>query len=191
MSRHPRWLPTKEQLLNSRWLKPVAHHLHDEKLWHMNRQSVARAAAIGLFFGLMLPFAQFLFAVVVAIVFRAHVALSAAFTLVTNPFTFPPIYWLAHRIGTWVLNHAGNGAAAEQAHRQVEQLGERLGWFDATWQWLQSAGAPLLLGLGILACTAAVLGYALVWLLWRPRHRHGASGGADSSGHSDGGHSRH
>jgi uncharacterized protein len=93
--RPSRWIASRERLLASRCLGPFVHHLEDERLWQLTRHSVARAVAIGLFYGLMLPFGQFLFAVVTAIVLRANVALSAAFTLVTNPFTFPPIYWAA------------------------------------------------------------------------------------------------
>src|SRR5687767_2611723 len=68
-----RWLPKKDRLLQTRWLRPLAHRLGDEHLWILNRKSVARAVSIGLFFGLLLPFAQILFAVALAIVMRGHV----------------------------------------------------------------------------------------------------------------------
>jgi uncharacterized protein (DUF2062 family) len=166
-----RWIPTREQLRDSRVLRPFVHHLTDERLWHMTRHSVARAVAIGLFFGLMLPFAQFLFAVVTAIVLRANVALSAAFTLVTNPFTFPPIYWAAYKLGGRILDVDGidTGRAAARAQRNVERLAEDVTWLGASWEWVTSAGAPLFTGLAVMACTAAIVGYLLAWVLWRPR----------------------
>jgi uncharacterized protein (DUF2062 family) len=34
---------------------------------------------------------------------------------------------------------------------------------------MTSVGAPLLLGLSVLAVSASAIGYALVWLLWRQR----------------------
>ena len=87
-----RLLPTRERLLQSKWLRPIAHYLDNDHLRHADRSSVARAVGIGLFFGLLLlPVAQFLFAVV-AVVLRANVAVAAGFTLVTNPLTFAPIY---------------------------------------------------------------------------------------------------
>jgi uncharacterized protein (DUF2062 family) len=98
-----RWIPSREQLRQNRWLRPVARHLDDDRLWHATRGSVARAVAIGLFFGLMIPVLQFLFAIVTAIVMRAHVAIAAAATLITNPFTFAPIYWFAWWIGSHLL----------------------------------------------------------------------------------------
>jgi len=42
-----RWLPTRAELLASRWLRPLAHRLDDDRLWHLDRGSVARAVAAG------------------------------------------------------------------------------------------------------------------------------------------------
>jgi hypothetical protein len=98
-----RWFPSRERLMRSRWLGPLAHHFHDERLWQLERGSIARGVAIGVFFGLLLPLAQFLFAVGFAILLRGHVAAAAAATLVSNPLTFAPLYWLAHRIGSTLL----------------------------------------------------------------------------------------
>ena len=76
-----RWLPTREQLKASRWLRPVAHRLDDESLWHFDRGSVARAVAIGLFFGFLVPVAQFLLAIAAAIALRGNIAIAAAATV--------------------------------------------------------------------------------------------------------------
>ena len=65
------WIPDREKLARNRWLRPVAEHLQDDRLWHVERGSVARAVAIGLFFGFLLPVAQFVFAVTCAIWLRA------------------------------------------------------------------------------------------------------------------------
>jgi uncharacterized protein (DUF2062 family) len=164
-----RFLPTREQILRSRWLGPVAHHLRDEHLWHMDRSSVARGVAIGLFFGLLLPVLQFLFAVVTAVFLRANVAIAAAATLVSNPLTFPPLYWMAYRIGRALLGEPPDehGAAAIEAHAEAA-VAER-SWLAAAWQTIQDAGAPLVVGLATMAVVAAAVGFAAVWLLWRPR----------------------
>lgn len=154
--------------MGSRWLRPLARHLQDERLWHMERGSVARAVAIGLFFGLLLPLAQFLFAVGFAIWLRGHVAIAAGATLITNPFTFAPLYWLAHRIGSALLGRPRQDAAVEAAvaGAKTEATAATEGWLVAAWQTVQGAGPPLLLGLAVMAVTAALVGFALVWLLW-------------------------
>jgi len=166
-----RWIPTRDRLMRSRWLSPVAHHFHDDRLWRMERGSVARGVAIGLFIGLLLPLAQFLFAAVFAIWLRGNVAVAAAATLITNPLTFAPIYWVAHRIGSVLLGHSSAQASAEAAivEAQTAHAASGAGWLAASWEMVQSAGPPLILGLTILAVTGALFGFALVWLLWRTR----------------------
>jgi uncharacterized protein (DUF2062 family) len=163
------WLPTRERLLRSRWLRPIARHLDNDHLWRVDRHSVARAVAIGLFFGLLLPVAQFLFAVIAAIALRAHVAIAAAFTLVTNPLTFAPIYWLAYRIGTWLMGQGMDDAAVQRVAAQAQAIATEQGLLKSLWYSLQAAGAPLALGLAVLAVIASVVGFGLAWALWRPR----------------------
>lgn len=166
-----RWLPDKDRLLQSRWLRPLAHRLGDDHLWHLDRRSVARAVSIGLFFGLLLPFAQILFAVAFAIVLRGHVAIAAACTLVTNPLTFPAIYWFAHRLGQRFLEASASDLAPQAPQALVEVA--PLPWFEVAWQWVLSAGAPLLVGLAILSVAAAAVAHVLVLLLWRKRSPEG------------------
>jgi uncharacterized protein (DUF2062 family) len=162
-----RWIPKREQLLASRWIAPIAHWLHDDRLWHLERGSVARGVAIGVFFGFMLPVAQFLFAVAVAVWLRGHVAVAAAATLVTNPLTFPPIYWLAYRIGRALLGEPDDVVGAEIVEARTEAAVADQGWVAALVDTVQSAGAPLLVGLAVLAVLGSAIGFTLVWVLWR------------------------
>ncbi len=165
-----RWIPTREQIQNSRVLAPIAHLLRDDRLWNANRHSVARAVSIGLFFGLMIPFAQFLFAIVTALVLRAHIAISAGCTLITNPFTFPPIYWAAYELGSFLLAKPPAAGEASQIERSAERIGElSTGWLEGFWIWISAAGLPLVTGLFVMACTASIVGYFAVHLLWRER----------------------
>lgn len=165
-----RWIPSREQLLTKSWLRPLWPYLRDDRLWHLNKRSVAKAVAIGLFFGLLLPVAQVLFAILVAVALRGHVAICAACTLITNPFTFPPIYWLAYQIGSGILGLGLNPETADAVAQQRQILADQHGWLEGLLMTLQSAGAPLALGLSILAVAAAALGYALVHFLWKPHH---------------------
>ncbi|MES3012304.1 MAG: DUF2062 domain-containing protein, partial [Pseudomonadota bacterium] len=137
-------------------------------LWRTDRASLARAVAIGLFVGVLIPVAQFLIAIAVAVALRAHIAVAAAATLVSNPLTVPPLYWAAYRIGRAVLHEPEDEAAALRLERETAALLEQQGFMEGIWTTIQSAGAPLLVGLAILAVGAALLGFALVWLLRRP-----------------------
>ncbi len=170
-----RWFraPTREELLSNRWLRPLHPFIANRQLWRTDRGSVARAVAIGLFFGLLIPFAQFLFAIGVAVALRAHVAIAAAATLITNPLTFPPIYWAAYRLGRWMLGD--DGKAAELQARAIEAQTSAVAASQGSWQALlyslQQAGAPLVVGLATFAVVGATLGFVLVWAFWRPRRR--------------------
>lgn len=165
-----RWIPTREQLRASRWLRPVAHHFDKEHLWSLDRGSVARAVAIGLFFGFLIPAAQFLFAIATAIALRAHIAIAAAATLVSNPLTFPPIYWAAYKLGRLILGEPEDEAGALRIESETAELLANQGFFEGIWASMQSAGAPLIVGLAAMAVVGAALGFTLVWVLWRPRH---------------------
>ncbi len=149
----------------------MAHHFDNEHLWLTDRQSIARAVAIGVFFGFMLPIAQFMFAVAAAILLRANVAVAAASTLVSNPLTFPPIYWAAYKIGRWILGEPTDRQGALEIERQAEELLTQPGFLAGIWASIESAGAPLIVGLAVMAVGGALIGFAVVWLLWRPRAR--------------------
>lgn len=155
-----RQVPDKDTLLSQPWLRPVRPYLSDDRLWALERHSVAKGVAMGLFMGTLLPVAQFLFAVVGATLIRGHVAISAACTLVTNPLTVPPIYWAAYEIGDWLVPgpftlDLGQVAAASWAGRAAE--------------WLLTHGMPLMTGLFVLAVAASVLGFLAVHMLWKRR----------------------
>lgn len=151
------WMPHKDQILASRWLGPVRPYLGDDQLWELNRRSVSRGVAVGLFIGLLLPVAQFVFAIAAAVLLRGHVPVSAACTLVTNPLTVPPIYWLAYQIGGYLL------PTRHEALNSLETAGS---WFAQAVHWTSTMGVPLLAGLAVMASVTAMLGYALVWLCW-------------------------
>ncbi len=134
----------------------------------MQRECVARGVAIGLFFGVLTPVAQIFFAAIAAVLFRANLAVAALATLVTNPLTFPVVYYGAYRIGSALV--AGNGRALEDvalSEQAAEQALEITGWIPTLVHWVSSIGPALVVGVFVLATAAAVTGYFLVHLGWR------------------------
>jgi uncharacterized protein len=95
-------MKSKDEIIASRWLQPIAHRLVHPSLWHLNRRSVSKALAIGLLSAFVVPIGQIICAALLAIPTRANVPVAAAATLVTNPFTFPPIYYAAYRLGSFL-----------------------------------------------------------------------------------------
>jgi uncharacterized protein (DUF2062 family) len=157
-----RHIPTRESIHRYRVLRPFAPHLSQPALWRMTRRSVPRAVALGLFVGVIIPVMHTALAAVIAIPLRANVAVTAAFTLVVNPLTIPPLYYAAYRIGSWELHHDAslvNPAAAERFSSELSRL----------LFWIHEASGPIAVGVLSIATAAAFIGYftaGFVWAFW-------------------------
>ncbi|MCE2945966.1 MAG: DUF2062 domain-containing protein [bacterium] len=176
-----RFVPAQETLRRSRWLRWLGPALYDPRLWRMSRRGVALGMALGVFFGLLVPIAQIPLAAGAAVVLRANVPTAIASTLVTNPVTFGPLYFVAWRIGTAVLGEPGEPGPAEMEAGAPAQAGARADetWLERMRRQVAGIGKPLLVGLPILATVVGLLTYAAVsgiWYLkvawsWRARRR--------------------
>ncbi|MES2137483.1 MAG: DUF2062 domain-containing protein [Pseudomonadota bacterium] len=157
-----RHIPTRETIHSYRVLRPFERHLTHASLWRMTRRSVPRGVALGLFVAVIIPVLHTAIAAVLAIPARANVAVAAAFTLVVNPLTIPPLYYAAYRIGAWELHHDArlvNPAAAERFSGELSRL----------LFWIHEASGAIALGVLTIAVGSAVVGYiasALVWRSW-------------------------
>lgn len=167
--------PTSQRLKSNRFLKPFTRHLHHHFLWQFNRRTVAGGVAVGLFFGILVPFAQILLAAFAAIILRVNLPVAAFSTLVSNPVTFPPLYYFAYRLGDVLTGTAPVSpeatVTADIAHAVAVQQGEAQRWLPSLIDWIQSVGVPLALGLGVLAISAALVGYVAVSFVWKSRIR--------------------
>jgi len=126
----------------------------------MNRRSVPRGVALGLFVAVIIPVMHTAIAALLAIPARANVAVAALFTLVVNPITIPPLYYAAYRIGSWELHHDAplvNHAAAERFSGELSRL----------LFWIHEASGSIAVGVLTIAAVAAVVGYAVAALVWR------------------------
>jgi uncharacterized protein (DUF2062 family) len=155
-----RHIPSRETVHEHRLLRPFARQLSKPELWRMHRRSVPRGVALGLGIGIIIPFMHTLLAALLAIPLRANVAFAAAFTLLVNPLTIPPVYYLAYRMGLWEM-HADAAVTNPMA---AQHFSSELSRFLF---WIHEASGPIALGVLTLAVTAAVTGYVLTALLWR------------------------
>jgi hypothetical protein len=160
---YKRFLPTRESLKQSRLLRWLGPRLHDPSLWHINRRAVAKGVAIGAFFGLLVPVAQIPAAAVVALAMRANLWVAAASTLISNPFTYGPIYYFAYRLGTRVIGPPGGGGSSPVS----DHPGAALEWLANMWNWVTGIGRPLAVGMLLLAVAGAFSGYWAARLYWR------------------------
>lgn len=168
-------IPTSQSLKENRFLKPFGRHLHHHFLWQFNRRAVAGGVAIGLFFGILVPFLQIFLAAIAAILLRVNLPVAAVSTLVSNPLTFPALYYFAYRLGDVLTGREPVPSEVvikvdiEQA--LIVQQGEPTWWLPSLIDWIQSIGLPLAVGLLTLATAAALFGYFAVSMAWKLRVR--------------------
>lgn len=166
---HPRlkrYIPSRESISRNRWLRWLGPRLMHQRLWHFSRRGVAIGAAIGVFFGLIIPLAQIPLSAAGAVLLRANLPIAIASTLVTNPVTFAPVYVFAHRLGASLL-HEPDAVAPEVARLEMNAPQQGQCWWQKVRSSLLALGKPLLLGLAVLAVSASMLTYTLIMLLWR------------------------
>lgn len=167
LERFRRWLPDPQTLRQQRalrWMGPLLNH---PRLWHVNRRGIAMGLAIGVFFGLLIPFAQIVFAVAAALLLRANIPAAVGSTLITNPFTFAPVYYLAYHLGAWMLGDANVDPVSPEALQRA--AGDTAGGLALWLHRLHTVGPPLALGLLTLAVTVSPALYLAVSWLWRAR----------------------
>ena len=155
-----RHIPTRDTVEHYRLLRPFAPHLRHPSLWRLNRRSVPRGVAVGLFVAIIIPFMHTFIAALLAIPTRANVAIAAVFTLVVNPLTIPPMYYAAYRIGSWELRHEGPLVDPAAAERLSGELSRALFW-------IHHASGPIALGILTMAVAFAIVGYLAATLAWR------------------------
>ncbi len=112
------------------------------------------AVALGAFFA-FLPFPGHpVWASFAALALRVNVPVAALTTFISNPLTMGPMYFLAYRLGAWILGIEPGSFAIEMSIDWVTHT------FVNIWQ-------PMLLGSVLLGGVAALLAYVGLDLLWR------------------------
>jgi uncharacterized protein (DUF2062 family) len=169
-----RHLPKPEALQNNRWLRWLGPRLLNPQLWHFSRRGVALGVALGMFFGLLVPLAQIPLAAGAAVVLRANLPAAVASTLVTNPLTFPPVYYAAWKLGSTIIGTPAEGsppplAARNEGAAAASAPGAADGFWRRSVAQVQGVGKPLLVGLPLLACATGLAVYFAVTWGWAAR----------------------
>ena len=154
-------MPTREQMEKSRIMRPFAARVLRSELWRFTRRSVPRGVALGMLVGIIVPFAQILFASLMCLPVRANVPIAALTTFVTNPFTTPLVWVLGYNIGAWMLRvDAMTVVAPVNTAMEHSQFGDML-------QWLTGATLVTAFGLVVLAVVASAVSYLVSGFVWR------------------------
>jgi uncharacterized protein len=148
-----RYLPDPAKIREIKSLRFLGEKIYSPNLWYLNRSSVSRAFAVGLWamYTPPLPWQQVI-AAIGAVYFGANLPIAVALVWITNPLTWLPLYYIAYEVGAIALN---------SATFSFEQFSE---FFDI--EKVMSLGAPLLVGCLILMHVGALIGYFGIQWLW-------------------------
>ncbi|EKF75225.1 hypothetical protein A11A3_04575 [Alcanivorax hongdengensis A-11-3] len=144
-----KYLPSPERFKDHKSLRFLGEVLSDPNLWHINRRSLAGAAFIGVFTGLLPIPMQMGVAALLAVRFHCNLPLSVILVWISNPITWVPIFYFTYRIGAWMLGLPPHGGEGITVAWFVEQL------------------VPLWVGSLTCAVLFGALSYMAVKVAWR------------------------
>ncbi len=149
-----RHLPDAKTIRAKPALRPLGVLLDRTDIWHLHRRSVAGATFIGLFCAFLPVPIQMLIAAALAVLFRCNLPIAVVLVWVSNPLTYPPMFYFAYRLGAWLLD----------MRLETDQVHMNLDWWIGN---LDNIGYPMLLGALLCGWVAGVTGFVVVRILWR------------------------
>lgn len=157
-----------QKLIRGGQLASLGHRIHDPNLWHLNRHSVARAFAAGMFAGfafILFP-GQMLIAAFLAIWLRGNLPIAISLVWITNPFTSPPILYASLKIGLilFPVQHHLNLKSLLDFEWSIAGIEMQIKAFVML---VHEVWEPLLAGTLIIGTLLAMLSYLLVQWFWR------------------------
>jgi uncharacterized protein (DUF2062 family) len=153
-----KWMPTPERIRQLPGIHRFGRWLHEPGIWHLNRRSVARAFAIGLFVSLIPVPGQMTIAAVAAILFTANLPVAVSLVWLTNPFTMPAIFYGTYWLGARLTGSSVIAFETMQQKGLVTTILQDLYW-------------PTVLGGVLCGLVLAPLGYATLSGLYHWRMR--------------------
>jgi uncharacterized protein (DUF2062 family) len=147
-------IPTRESLRKISALRPVAHLLNRQELWHTNRRAVSGAVFVGLFSAFIPGPSQMLLAALIAIVTRGNLPISVALVWITNPITIPPMFYASYQLGALILDIDTNDF-------QVEIT------LDWLFENFMAISEPLLVGAIACGLISGSIGFTAAHFIWR------------------------
>ncbi len=142
-------LPSRKRIQSLKLHYYFGNRINDPKLWLINRQSVSRATAIGLFCAYLPMPMEMLLAAMLAILLRANLPIAVVLVWVSNPFTWLILYTPPYLLGLAITGEATISLNTITMQMMFQQL-------TALW-----------IGCLIFGSASAVAGYTLCNVIWR------------------------
>ena len=118
----------------------------------INRRAVTRGLLVGLFWGFIpMPF-QMLGVIITTPIMRFNVIVGLATVWLSNPVTYPPLWYLEYKTGNFILGKTG-----------IDNIELTMHWFQTHWD---DIILPLYVGTAFYSTIVSFLIYLLVNWLW-------------------------
>ena len=118
----------------------------------INRRAVTRGLLVGLFWGFIpMPF-QMLGVIITTPIMRFNVPIGLATVWLSNPITYPPLWYLEYLTGNLILGREG-----------IDNIELTMNWFQTHWD---DIIVPLYVGTAFYSTVVSFLIYLLVNWLW-------------------------
>lgn len=155
-----RFVPSHDKVRKDRLLARLGHAVFHPNYWHLNRHSVSRGIAIGMFWAFIPLPGQTVFATVMAMRMKGNIGLSITFTWVSNPLTMIPFMYAAYRTGLMIMQQ-------QPIPNLIDQLTNPANYTFA-WVW-ENLGrlVPFIVGSFVLGTLAGLVSYVVLQQLWR------------------------
>lgn len=151
-----KYLPTRDQLKQTRSLQFLGEVLLEPNLWHFNRYSLSMAFLIGSICAFLpIPF-QTIPCILICFWIHCNVPVAVAVVWVSNPITMGPMMYFAYRVGSAMM-----GVELEPIPPTPT-----LAWFTAQ---LGSLWQPLILGCLTCGTVIGLTGFVIIRLYYRWR----------------------
>lgn len=149
-----RVLPHRDHFTQHKQLSFLGEILHDPDIFHVTRRSMSGGVAVGLFLAFIPVPGQMVLAALAAIYFRVNLPLAITLVWITNPLTIPAIFYLAYKIGAFLLNEVPLPISFEFSFEWLEEK-------------IRDIWDVVLVGCLTLAIVAGTLGYFITDYAWR------------------------
>ncbi len=163
-----KYLPTREDLRQTRSLRFLGNVMFEPELWHFTRHSLSYAVLTGgICAFLPIPF-QMIPCIIACVWIKCNIPVALIIVWTSNPITMPAIMYFCYRLGSLILG--------------IEPQFDAGSWkiflsadFVLIYEWLLAQAAviwqPLLVGSLVVGFTLGLTGFLLVhlWYLWVER----------------------
>jgi len=143
------YLPSPKRIKSLAPFQYLGFRFTDPVLWMINRNTVSRATAIGLFCAYLPMPLEMVPAALLAVLWRANLPLSIVLVWLSNPFTWIVLYTPPYLLGSALLGET----SISISHITIEAMAQEL--------------AALWLGCLIFGVALACAGYFAVRVVWR------------------------